>query len=183
MLDVADVLHVYGQVCRVLPAIALLLGPAIRRVVILPQQSVLRRVREALVHPPTDAAVVVSVAVEQLLYRVLLQLLVDTCDVGKAFDGRGSAEGPAATATPLIVRDGDRALIEPVLVVWHFKQRLVLEVSLIRGIICVVPEATAIIDLSMQSQVLVSRHSVVGTLELLGLLARRHYDGVGVSRD
>ena len=70
-----------------------------------------------MVHPTADAAVVIAVTVEQLLNRIFLQLFVDSRDYGEAFDCSGSAESPATAALALIVRDGDLALVEPVLVV------------------------------------------------------------------
>ena len=145
MLDVADVFHVHCEISRISTSVAAVLMRSVRGIVILPEQTILRCVSETLIHPTTDAAVVVSVAVKQLLHRVFLELLINACDVSKTLNGRSSAERPAPTARALIVRSGDLALIEPVLVVRYFENLLVLEVLV--GDFCevsIVPKALAV---------------------------------------
>ena len=84
-------------------------------VVSLLEKAKLRHVLKSLVHPAAFAAIVLIVAVKELLDRQLRQLAVSPRYGEETLDGRGCAESPAATAAVLIVRCRDLAFLVPVL--------------------------------------------------------------------
>lgn len=79
MLDVTDVFQVNSLVRSVFTTVACFLTLAICIVVIFAKDSEFGDVSKTLVHPAASAPVIVSVAIKQLLNRILLKLIVDSC--------------------------------------------------------------------------------------------------------
>lgn len=86
VLNIADVLHIDYLICSIFTSVARFFSLAVLVVVVLAKNSELRDVGKALVHPSTSAAVVISVAVQKLLYRVFLKLFVNSSNFGQALN-------------------------------------------------------------------------------------------------
>mgnify|MGYP006080526453 CR=1 FL=1 len=90
-------------------------------VILLLQDAVLTHVSEALVHPSSATGIVVSVAVNELLDRILSELLVVAWDESQTLNCCCGTERPAATTPLLVVGLCYFAFFVPVLVIWDVK--------------------------------------------------------------
>ena len=73
-----------------------------------------------LVHPATAAGKVLSIAIDKLLDRVLLEGLVGLVarNHSKRFESSRSGEGPASSTGTLVVRSRHISFFVPILIVW-----------------------------------------------------------------
>lgn len=86
VLNIANVLHMDYLICSIFTSVARFFSLTVLVVIVLAKNSELRDVGKALVHPSTSAAVVISVAVQKLLYRVFLKLFVNSSNFGQALN-------------------------------------------------------------------------------------------------
>ena len=86
------------------------------RIVVLQQNSVLGNVLIGFIHPAADTLEVVNITVEQLLNRVLGQILVFALQQRQCLERGSSRKRPASPAPALVTRLRDVALIVPTLI-------------------------------------------------------------------
>jgi len=90
-------------------------------VVILFQDSIITDVLESFVHPTAPAVVVFFVAIDELLDRVLRQILLFTRNVSEALHRGSRAESPACSTPILVVWLSNMTLFIPVFMVRDVK--------------------------------------------------------------